>query len=286
MKGLLGNRDVRLWLVGQTLSRFGDRALYLALGIWVYRLTSSAAAAGLTFFVLALPSLAAPLAGLLADRVRRRPLMIAVDVVVGAALLLLLLVHTRAGLPLVYLVVFIYGAAALVFSSGQSALLTVMVAPEQLPHANGLLGTVDEVSRLVAPLLGAALFVAVGIDAVVAFDAATFAVSAGCLSLLHVHEPAPTPRVGRWRDEAVAGLRHIRATPGLRRVIGATAALLLVVGWSETAVFTLLTGGCTAAWPCSGCCPRSRPPERSPAGCWRGRSSTVSVTSGCSPPGP
>jgi MFS family permease len=95
---LLANRDARLRLAGQTMSRFGDRALYLALGIWVFGLTRSASYAGLTFFVLSLSSVAAPLAGLLADRVRRRPLLIATDLIVAASVTPLLLVHHRAGL--------------------------------------------------------------------------------------------------------------------------------------------------------------------------------------------
>lgn len=243
MRALLRHRDARLWLAGQTLSRFGDRALYLALGIWVFGLTHSSSYAGLTFFVLALPSLAAPLAGLLADRVRRRPLLIATDLVVAASLALLLLVHDRGGLPVVYAVTLVYGATALVFASGQSALLTVMLPPEQLGYANGLLGSVDEVSRLVAPLFGAGLFTAFGIGAVVAFDAASFVASAACLALLRVREPAPVPSTLHWRTQAMGGLRHIRATRPLARVVGSTAVMLLVVGWSETAIFALISRG-------------------------------------------
>ena len=48
-------------------------------------LTGSSALAGLTFFVFAAGSLLAPLGGLLADRVRRRPLMIVSDCVLGAS---------------------------------------------------------------------------------------------------------------------------------------------------------------------------------------------------------
>jgi MFS family permease len=58
-------------------------------------LTGSSAAAGTTFFVFGAGALAAPLGGLLADRGRRRPLMIASDCVLGLAVLLLLLVHDR-----------------------------------------------------------------------------------------------------------------------------------------------------------------------------------------------
>ena len=47
MRALLGNRSYRRLLIGQTLSAFGDNAMYLALAIWVKTLTGSNAKAGL-----------------------------------------------------------------------------------------------------------------------------------------------------------------------------------------------------------------------------------------------
>jgi hypothetical protein len=58
---LLRHRDARLLLTGETLSLLGDRAMFLALGIWVKSLTGSSAEAGLVFFAYALPGLLAPL---------------------------------------------------------------------------------------------------------------------------------------------------------------------------------------------------------------------------------
>jgi MFS family permease len=79
MRRLLSYRDARLLVGGQTLSAFGDWAMFIVLAIWMKTLTGSSARAGLVFFVLGLGSLAGPLGGLLADRLRRRPLMIACD---------------------------------------------------------------------------------------------------------------------------------------------------------------------------------------------------------------
>ena len=75
MRALFADRDARLLLVGQGLSLFGDRAMYIVLGVWVKSLTGSNAQAGLVFFVLAIPGVVAPAFGLLVDRVRKRPLM-------------------------------------------------------------------------------------------------------------------------------------------------------------------------------------------------------------------
>ena len=96
MRTLLSYRDARLLLAGQTLSSFGDWAMLIVLAVWMKFLTGSSALAGLTFFVFAAGSLLGPLGGLLADRMRRRPLMIVADCVLGAFVLVLLFVHDRS----------------------------------------------------------------------------------------------------------------------------------------------------------------------------------------------
>jgi len=247
---LFALRDVRLFLIGQTLSLFGDTALYLALGIWVKSLTGSNAAAGLIFFVLALPALAAPAAGLLVDRVRRRPLMIATDLVIGAAVLLLLLVHGREQLWLIYGVTALYGAAAIVFNSAQSALLTVMLPDDLLGEGNAALQTVREALRIVGPLTGAGIYAAFGGGAVAVIDAATFGASALCLAALRVPEKTlPRGHEGdgageqTFFTELAAGARHIAHTAVLRQVVLTVAVALLVVGFSETIIFAVAGQG-------------------------------------------
>ena len=89
---------------------FGDRAMLLVLGIWVKSLTGSSAAAGLVFFALAFPLLGAPLAGVVVDRVRRRRLMIVVDLFMGLAVLSLLFVHGEGQIWLIYTVAALWGA--------------------------------------------------------------------------------------------------------------------------------------------------------------------------------
>jgi Na+/melibiose symporter-like transporter len=240
VKELLRHRDARLLLAGETLSSFGDRAMFLALGVWAKELTGSNGAAGLVFFFIVLPSLLAPLGGMLVDRVRRRPLMIVVDLLVGAAMLLLLFVHGRSQLWLLYAVAVSYGAASLVFSSAQSALLKTMLPADLLAPANGFYQTMREGLRLVAPLAGAGLFTAIGGGGVAVVDAATFACSAVALSLLHVHEERPRPGEQHVLAEVAAGARHIAATVALRQIVLATAVALLVVGFAETVVFAVV----------------------------------------------
>jgi MFS family permease len=243
MRALLADRDARLLLIGQSLSLFGDRAMYLALSVWVKTLTGSNAAAGLVFFVLAAPGLVAPAFGLLVDRVRKRPLMIATDVSIGLVLLSLLLVHDRADVWIIYAVTFLYGVSGYLFSSARSALLTQLLPAERLADANAAIQTASEGSRLIAPLVGAALFAAFGGAAVALLDAATFAASAICLAAVSLREARPRPPEHHILVQVAAGARHIAASAGLRRIVGAVAVALLVIGFAETVIFAVLQSG-------------------------------------------
>jgi MFS family permease len=218
--------------------------MFLALGIWVKTLTGSNAAAGMVFFVYIAPALAAPLAGLVVDRVRRRRLMIVTDLSIGALLLVLLLVRGPGQVGLIYVVTFVYGCSAVVFGSARSALLTVMLPEDLLPDANGALQSVGEGLRLVAPLAGAGLFAAFGGGTVAILDAATFAASAVCLAALRVRERSdPRRPEQRFVDELSAGVRHVLGTTGLRDIVLTIGVALLVIGFAESFLFAVVDQG-------------------------------------------
>ena len=240
MRGLLQRRDMRLFVAGQLVSMFGDWALVLVLGIWAKSLTGSSADAGLVFFTFTAATMLAPLGGYVADRVRRRPLMIVVHLAIGLVVLSLLFVHGRDQLWLLYLVTFLYGLAGDIFSAARSALLRVMLPEEMLVDANAVLQTSREGLRLVAPLAGAGLYAAFGGGVVAVLDAVTFGLSALSLLALHVDEPRPEPSGQRFRTELAAGMRHIAHTRGLRQIVVGVAVALLVVGFAETLIFTIL----------------------------------------------
>jgi MFS family permease len=241
VRQLLSHRDARLLLAGQTLSAFGDWALLIVLAVWMKTLTGSSAAAGMTFFVFGAGALAAPLGGLLADRVRRRPLMIATDCVLGAAVLVLLLVHDRGDVWLIYFVAFLYGLGGTVFSPARSALLRVMLPEELLADANGALSASREGLRIVAPIAGAALYAALGGGVVAVLDSATFAASVLFLSLMRVPESKPAPPEHHFLREVSAGIAHVWHTLPLRQVVLGVTAALLVLGFEETLIFSVLS---------------------------------------------
>jgi MFS family permease len=242
MGRLLAQRDARVYIAGQACSLLGDTALWLALALWARELSGSASAGGMVIFCIAAPQLAAPLSGLLADRVRRRSLLLVVNPLTALAVLPLLAVHDRGDLWIVYAVSLAYGVSYTLLGAGQSALLATMLPAELLPAANTVLQTIREALRLVAPVLGVGLFTLAGGRTVALLDAATFLVATATLLALRFREPPPAPAGEPWRAAVAAGARHVRRTVALRRMAVAGAASVAAIGFSETLLFAIPEG--------------------------------------------
>jgi MFS family permease len=243
MRRLYAQRDARLYIAGQLLSSIGDFALWLAMAFQVKILTGSASAASLTFFMLALGSLAGPVGGVLADRLRRRPVLIATNLATAALILLLLPVHKPDQVWLIYLVMFCYGLSSAVTGPAGGALLKTVVPPELLADANGLMSTVGQGMRLVVPLVGAAVLVAFGSAPLILGDAASFLAATATLLAIDVREERPAPSERHWLSEATAGARHIGRSRDLRRLTLAGIAAIITFGLAETAVFAVVGNG-------------------------------------------
>jgi len=243
MKDVLGRRDARTFLAGWSLSVFGDWAMFIVLGVWAKDLTGSNAAAGLVFFALSVPSLFSPLAGLVVDRVSRRRVMIVTYAAEAVGVLALLFVHDRSDLWLLYAVAVFYGFAGTFAASARSAFLTVLLPRELLGEANGLFQTVREGLRLIAPLIGAAIYATAGGGAVAVLDSASFVAVVAALLLIRTPEPRFEREEHHFLAELAAGVRHIAATLPLRQMTLAAAVCLLVVGFSETVIFAVLDEG-------------------------------------------
>jgi MFS family permease len=240
MRRLLSYRDARLLVAGQTLSAFGDFAMWIVMAVWMKTLTGSSARAGLVFFVLGIGNLAGPLGGLLADRVRRRRLMIATDCALGAAVLVLFAVHSPSDAWLIYLVALLYGVAGSIFFPARSALLRLMLPEDLLADANGALSSTQQGVRIVAPLAGAGLYAAFGGGVVAILDAATFAGSALFLLRMHVQETKPEPPEHHFLREVTAGIEHVWRTLPLRQIVMGATVALLVIGFAETLIFSVI----------------------------------------------
>ena len=236
-----GRRNARLYLIGLAASLLGNSALTLVSGIWVKSLTGSSSAAGIVSVCIYLPSTFGPLAGVAVDRVRRRPLLVAVNLATAVVVLALLLVRSVSEVWLIYVVMLGYGISLVLIDPAESALFAAMLPTHIRQRANGIRLALQEGGRLVAPLLGAGLFVLLGGGAVAALDAASFVIAALMLTQMRLTEPRPTPQHQRWRAELVAGLSFIRQASLLRITMIAVAVAMLISGMEVAAQYSLVS---------------------------------------------
>ncbi|MCZ1005284.1 MFS transporter [Streptomyces mirabilis] len=239
---VLGDRDAGLYLTGVVVSGFGSSAMWLVSGIWVKDLTGSNGLAALCVFALWAPTLVGPVLGVLADRTRRRPLLIAVNLALAALLPTLFAVTTRDRLWILFTVLLIYGAAGVVHDAAESALVATAVDRHLLGDFNGLRMTASEGMKLLAPLTGAGLYAAYGGARVAVLDAVTFALAAGLYALLRVREAPPVPDPSDWRARTAEGVRHIRHHPELRPLVVAAATTMLFAGLNGATVYAVAEG--------------------------------------------
>jgi Na+/melibiose symporter-like transporter len=230
MKGPLRSPAFRrLWIAG-FISESGDWVLLVALPVFVYQLTGSAAATATTFVVALLPGLAlSPVSGVLADRVDRRRLMLAVSLAQAAALLPLLAVHDAGDLLIVNAVTAVQAALAALFEPAKNALLPTLVAREDVTAANGLVGLNSNLARLIGASLGGALLGFTGLPGVLAADVASYVLAAALLVRPLGDAAAPRghmPILRAWLE----GLREIRDRRPLRTTAGIAGLMALSQG--------------------------------------------------------
>jgi MFS family permease len=230
-------RNGRLYLTGLAVSVIGDNAMSLAAGIWVKSLTGSSSEAALVSVCVYAPSLAGPLAGVVADRVRRRRFLIWLHLVSAALVLAALAVGGPGSIWIIFAVMTWYGIHLTLSGPAENALFAVMLSRELRQELNGWGLGFQEAGRLVSPLFGAGLFALVGGGTVSVFDAVTFVIAAVMFSRIRLREARPVPQPGHWRADLLAGFGHIRRTPELRRLLrSAGEGWLAVLGMANFAL--------------------------------------------------
>jgi len=232
---LLGrNRNYRnLWL-GQVVSEIGDHFNSIAVLSMALHMTGSGATVGGAMLARVGPALlAAPLAGVLLDRLDRRRVMIWSDLFRAAiaAAHLVLLAYPKTWT--LYVLSAMLTFAAPFFNSGRAAILPRLVSREDLHSANALTQTTGWLTVAAGTMLGGFSTSWLGYKGAFLINAASFLWSAWAISTLHVAEgfaPRRTvqpllKRTSGW-DELRHGIQYIRSQPLILGI------LLLGAGWA------------------------------------------------------
>lgn len=189
------NPAFRRLYVAQLASFAGDWFATVALLGMALEMTGSATLASL---VLVLQTggfaAAAPLAGIVADRLDRRRLMVAVDLARVPVALAFLLAAGPDTLWIAFVAVLLLAVGAAFFEPTSSAALPNLVEPDELPAANVLIGSAWGTMLAIGAGLGGLVAVTLGREAAFVINALSFAVSAWLI--VGIRRPLQLPREG------------------------------------------------------------------------------------------
>lgn len=233
------NSAFRRLYVAQLISFAGDWFATVALLGLVLELTGSAAAASLVIVLqTGAFALASPIAGVLADRLDRRMLMVIADFARVPVALALVLVRSPDTLWICFLAITLLAVGAALFEPTSSAALPNLVEPEELGEANVLLGSAWGVMLAVGAGLGGLVAATLGRDAAFVINAASFALSA--LLIVGIRRPfqqgARAPTAAEAANAAVANADADPADPAGRSRTDSNSpldALLIVLRFAR-----------------------------------------------------
>lgn len=213
--GLWRNPDfVKFWL-GTNVSFLGTQVASLAYPLTaVVLLNASTAEMGwLRATGTAAAFLVGPFAGVVADRVRRRPVLIAADL--GSALLAASIPAAfflgTLGMGHLYVVQFCSGVMSISYEVAGMAFLPALVRRERLVQANSQLQASGAAISIAGPGAAGVLVQILSAPAVIILDAVSFVLSAACTALIRTPEPVrgeAAARRGVWAEIA-EGLRFV-----------------------------------------------------------------------------
>ena len=186
---------------------------------------------GFLAVALSLPGvLVAWAAGGWVDRNRRRPLLIATDLIRAVTLIAIPVAALRRELtlPVLYSVAAIAGICTVLFELADHVYITDLVSRKRLLEANGKRNAVDAVAEISGPALGGALVALWTAPIALLADAATFVASALLIARIRRPEAQPKPVAATSLVEDVrTGIQVVWKTPAVRTLFCAMTMFTL-----------------------------------------------------------
>jgi MFS family permease len=224
----------RLWLA-QIVSEIGDWFYTLAIYTLLLQLTGHAGSVALALVLQVIPqTFAGPTAGVVNDRLRRKHVMIAADLIRCLVVLAMLLVRSVSMVWLVYALLVIETTMTAFFEPARSAVIPNISSESEVLVANTLSSATWSVNLMIGASIGGVVAAFFGRNAVFVLNALSFLMSALLIRGMQFSEPhaesAPRLRARELVDfsPVLEGVRYIRSHPTLLPTVFSKAGELMV----------------------------------------------------------
>ncbi len=232
---VLRYRDFRYLFLGQSVSVIGDRAVVVAIALFVTQRTGSATDLGVVLAAQSIPLVALLMfGGVWADRLPRHRIMVVTDFArAGLHALLAALIFANT-LQIWELVVIeaLFGAAMAFFQPAYTGLLPQTVPESLIQDARALTESTANLAFLLGPALATALVLGVGAGETFALDAASFVLSAVLLMQIRPRARQGAAGTDTVLQELRAGFREVITRPWVWVTIAVfTGTVMVVYAW-------------------------------------------------------
>jgi DHA3 family macrolide efflux protein-like MFS transporter len=177
---------------GQAASLFGTRIVRFALVWWITDITGSATVLAIATIMAILPQvIVAPFAGSYVDRWNRRKTMIAADFLIAMTVLGLSFLFAFGLIEIwhVFVMMFLGATFGAFHFPAMQASTTMMVPRKHLGRIGGMNQALNGASNIVAPPIGAVLYVLLPMQSILLVDVSTAAFAILCLAMIAIPQP-------------------------------------------------------------------------------------------------
>lgn len=180
MENRLFTKDFTLVVIGQIISLFGNAVVRFALPLYLLNQTGSSALYGTVMACAFIPMIIlSPVGGMIADRVNKRNIMVALDFTTAGLILAFMVLQGKVNLVflLALTLMLLYGIAG-AYQPAVQASIPALVQQEEFMRANAVINVVSSFASLLGPVLGGVLYSFYGLLPILEVGLVCFVLSA------------------------------------------------------------------------------------------------------------
>ncbi|SCA99679.1 Permease [Bacillus mycoides] len=236
-------RNICLYSIAKTVSIFGSSIYGFALGLYVLQITGSALNFAITLILGTIPMIVMnPFAGVIADKVDKKKLVICMDLLSGCLLITVYILSSYYGLNLfiVYTTTFLMTVFTTFFGIGLEAAKPNIVSKERLMSINSISKIIDSVSLILGPMLGGIVFAVFDIKIFIIINGISFILSGISILFIHfklfefnINEECPKRRINFIKD-IKEGFSYLIEKESLKNTFRILISLNFFLGFAVT----------------------------------------------------
>ena len=238
------NNTFYLIAATQTLSLLGSSMTSFVLSIWIFTETGNTTPIMIVGVMMMLPHMfLGSLAGVIADRLNRKMLIVSSDAMQAIPTFLLMIAFFSGNFDfwMLYLASFVQGLFMTIQGPAIYASVTMLVPDSHRDRANAILEIMGPSAGLAAPILGGFLYALIGVAGVMAVDVVSFIIAVSVIALVHIPQPKLSAESADSKGNVWKEMRGGFAFLWKRKPLLLLSSYFLLVNFLTNGIWSLMT---------------------------------------------